>query len=87
VKYSNLFARKNDEKPETAVDSEEMSIEQFPAICLAPSYAEAEACAKTPYAFGLQLHFAGALSGVPMERTADQKRSRRSSGNSLHAHL
>ena len=43
--------------------------------------------AETDLAGDLQLHFAIALPGLPVERTADGKRSRRPTRNSLDAHL
>src|SRR5258706_2417767 len=85
---SRCFGGRDGEKPAMARDSHEFESRAVRAICLAASaHGASRPRAETELACDLQLYFAVALPGLPVEGAADREGSAGPSGNSLHAHL
>ena len=85
---SRFSGGRNGGKSAAARDSDAIESRPVRVICLAASFRWAPGpSTETEFAGDLQLHFAIALPGLPVERIANRKGSRRPSRNPLHAHL
>src|SRR3981189_1974966 len=85
---SRCFGDRDSEAPGPTRDSNEFERRAVRAICLAASeQGKSRTRDATELSRDLQLHFALALPGLPVEGAPDREGSPRPCGDPLHAHL